>query len=101
MTEPVTPVVGGTWNGAYIDAVHLHGDPLHPDTAEGVVLTYSPDKREYVVWSYGSGDFSNGSYTFDSDKALRRYAERVAARLYRFHNSKPPSLTFLAPNTED
>lgn len=101
MTEPVTPVVGGTWNGAYIDAVHLHGDPLHPDTLEGVVLAYDPSKHEYVVWTYSSGDFSNGSPTFDSGKALYRYAERVAALLFRYYNAKPPSLTFLAPNTQD
>lgn len=102
MTAIDKPVVGGTWEGARIMAVHLHGDPLHPDTSEGVVLAWLEHKGEYVVWTVGpDGHFSNGSYTFDERKARYRYAERVAARVFRHFNELAPSLTFLAPNTED
>lgn len=100
MTE--TPVVGGTWQGAFIDAVHLHGDPLHPDDVRGVVLGYLEHEQEYVVWTYDSDSgFTDAVRTFDRAHALEMYANRVTARLFRFNNLKAPALTYLTPNPQE
>lgn len=84
---PEKPVIGGTWKGAMITAVHLHADPLCPDETEGVILAWLPREDECVVWTVDmDGDFSAVRYSGDVEGALSVYTRLVMSMLYGFAN---------------
>jgi hypothetical protein len=61
----------------------------------GTVLAWTDHKREYVVYTVDPyGEVSNGTYTFDEQRALNAYIARSNDHLFRHFNAKPPAITY-------
>lgn len=61
----------------------------------GTALAWTDHKREYVVYTVDPyGEVSNGTYTFDEQRALNAYIARSNDHLFRHFNAKPPAITY-------
>lgn len=61
----------------------------------GTVLAWTDHKSEYVVYTVDPyGEVSNGTYTFDEQRALNAYIARSNDHLFRHFNAKPPAITY-------
>lgn len=79
--------------GGY-EVIAAHAQEDHDGKTQGVALGYDPHKREYGVWLVNGDDAHGGIYTFDPDRALMRYIERVIDRMQAFNNKLSPGVSF-------
>lgn len=92
--------VGAVCGGAELRAVHKQRDS--EGRPVGVVLGYREGRDEWCIWRVNHfGELEHGRYTWDEDRALFLYGERVVSLLYGGASLVAPALTFEQRNSFD
>lgn len=80
--------------GAVIISVQYH-EGLGGERPTGTVLAYADHKGEYWVWTVdAAGVPGTGTYSYDIESALNKYATRLTENLYGHFNRRSPAITF-------